>query len=403
MKILILSATCSKNKYDDICKKRTVKSLDTNQKFFLSIIDGFVANDYRDITCISILPVSYGTYPDRFIKRETENCENIDYIYCKTLNFPILRNLFASYQVKKELKRFLDKNKNEMVFVLTDGLFYEFSKACNYIHKLKKKVYTIVTDIPSYVSNMGKKTNLKGKMLNLYGRMTNDIISKKYDGYVFLTEQLNDFFNKNKKPYTIVEGLLGNYRYPSKEIKIDSSLPIVLYGGKLNKEFGVLSLAKASRYLHDVCTIEIYGSNGDCDDELCQLENENQNLHVNGIIPLNELLKKETMADLLINPRPNGQYFTKYSFPSKTLEYMSSGTPVLMYKLEGIPSEYDEFLYYINGTKAEDIAKSIKEILNIEKEKLREKGFNAQKFVRENKNAKVQVRKIMEMWNDNVK
>ena len=38
-----------------------------------------------------------------------------------------------------------------------------------------------------------------------------------------------------------------------------------------------------------------------------------------------------------VNPRQNNEEFTKYSFPSKTMEYLASGVPVVAYKLDGIP------------------------------------------------------------------
>ena len=41
---------------------------------------------------------------------------------------------------------------------------------------------------------------------------------------------------------------------------------------------------------------------------------------------------------MLINPRTNEGVYTQYSFPSKTMEYMRAGKPVLCCKLDGIPA-----------------------------------------------------------------
>ena len=49
-----------------------------------------------------------------------------------------------------------------------------------------------------------------------------------------------------------------------------------------------------------------------------------------------------------VNPRPGAADFTRYSFPSKTLEYLDAGKPVLAYRNDGIPPEYDEHLLYIS-------------------------------------------------------
>lgn len=42
---------------------------------------------------------------------------------------------------------------------------------------------------------------------------------------------------------------------------------------------------------------------------------------------------------LLITRDPNEDY-VRYSFPSKLIEYMATGTPVITTRLPGIPEEY---------------------------------------------------------------
>ena len=63
-----------------------------------------------------------------------------------------------------------------------------------------------------------------------------------------------------------------------------------------------------------------------------------------GQVSLNEARALQKTADVLVNPRLNEGEYTKYSFPSKTMEYLSTGRPVVCYKLDGIPDEYDKHL-----------------------------------------------------------
>ena len=53
-------------------------------------------------------------------------------------------------------------------------------------------------------------------------------------------------------------------------------------------------------------------------------------------------------ADVLVNPRPNEGEYTKYSFPSKNIEYLLSGNPVVGYMLSGMPEDYRRFVYEIS-------------------------------------------------------
>ena len=72
-------------------------------------------------------------------------------------------------------------------------------------------------------------------------------------------------------------------------------------------------------------------------------------LNIWGQLPKKEVKKFEDEATVLINPRKDNQEYVKYSFPSKNLEYLSTGNKTLCYKLSGIPNDYDQFLYYIDN------------------------------------------------------
>lgn len=63
----------------------------------------------------------------------------------------------------------------------------------------------------------------------------------------------------------------------------------------------------------------------------------------------------QQQATLLVNPRKGHEEYTKYSFPSKTMEYMASGTPTIMYKLPGLPIEYEEYLVLLPDNSQETL------------------------------------------------
>ena len=98
-------------------------------------------------------------------------------------------------------------------------------------------------------------------------------------------------------------------------------------------------------------------------------------------------------AYLLVNPRNSSDEYTKYSFPSKILEYMLSGTPVVTMALKGIPEEYYEHLIIVENSLEE----TLKSALNMDMEELTLKGKNAMEFVKSEKNAFVQAKKIIEV------
>ena len=75
----------------------------------------------------------------------------------------------------------------------------------------------------------------------------------------------------------------------------------------------------------------------------------------------------------MINPRSTLDDFTKYSFPSKTIEYMYSGTPLLTTRLKGIPNEYFDFVFSAENNTEEFFDAAIREALLLSDKELREK------------------------------
>ena len=96
----------------------------------------------------------------------------------------------------------------------------------------------------------------------------------------------------------------------------------------------------------------------------------------------------------MVNPRKAEGEWVKYSFPSKNIEYMASGTPLLAYNLPCIPPEYSDKYFAIDP---QNLELSLKNILLLEKEELHTFGMEARKWICEQKNSHIQAKKIIKM------
>ena len=136
-----------------------------------------------------------------------------------------------------------------------------------------------------------------------------------------------------------------------------------------------------------------YG-NGPYVDELISVCEQDPRIEYRGLAENEVIVAEEKKASLLVNPRPTDQDFVKYSFPSKNLEYMLSGTPLLTTDLPGMPIEYHQYVYLFDKQSVDGYAESIKKVMSIPKERLKEKGLEARNFVLREKNKAIQTARI---------
>jgi glycosyltransferase involved in cell wall biosynthesis len=115
-----------------------------------------------------------------------------------------------------------------------------------------------------------------------------------------------------------------------------------------------------------------------------------------GVAPNEKIVEAECKATLLINPRFTTEEFTKYSFPSKNMEYMASGTPLLTTKLPGMPEEYYPYVFLFEEETLEGFAYSISNVLGKTDDELKHLGMTARDFVLKNKNNVFQANRIVE-------
>ena len=132
-------------------------------------------------------------------------------------------------------------------------------------------------------------------------------------------------------------------------------------------------------------------------EELPEYNSKDSRVIYKGVKPNEEVVSAELEATLLVNPRPTHEEFTKYSFPSKNVEYMVSGTPLLTTKLPGMPEEYHKYVYLFEEETTDGYAVAIRKTLGKPMNELLAKGMEAREWVLENKNNISQTARIIEL------
>ena len=80
----------------------------------------------------------------------------------------------------------------------------------------------------------------------------------------------------------------------------------------------------------------------------------------------NDLVNSLESASLLnINPRPFSEDLDRFSIPSKTLEYMSSGRPVISVKNTKLMEKFPEEIIWAESASPKDLMSAMEKVLSI--------------------------------------
>ena len=213
--------------------------------------------------------------------------------------------------------------------------------------------------------------------------------SKVLDGFCLLTKYLTEPMEVGDRKYFVLEGIAdANMPKAAREKTKDK---VFLYTGSIYKQFNLDVLIDAFAFLPEaqlwLC--------GNTNEEKANIE-KTPNVHYFGEVPFEELKKYREQSAFLINPRqPTGTY-TRYSFPSKTMEYLASGIPTVGYKLEGLGEEYYPHINFVEGADAKSLAEELRALMGTSYQALSQKAERAREFVLSEKTAKKQAAKLQE-------
>ena len=356
------------------------------------IIRGIIESKKFDVTICSAVFV--GSWFKLFRKLFVKNFEESDKInYIPFLNLPVIKNISRYFTVKRYVKKWVKKYKADKLYIIAYSAHTPFIKAISKI-KIKNKFnfHLIVPDLPQYM-NLTTKTSL---IYNVFKKIDINIQNKyliNVDSFTFLTDMMSKKYNIYNRPYTVVEGMIDTENIVS--IHELSKIKTLVYTGTLEEKYGILNLVNAMEYVKSDIKLIICGA-GSAAYKIKEKAYLTNKIDYRGILSYNESIRVQASATVLVNPRTNNEKYTKYSFPSKNLEYMMWNKPVMAYKLDGIPDEYDEVLIYFNSDNPIDMAKLIDYVFHKTDEELLEMGKKTTNFAINNKNYKRQTEKIID-------
>ena len=312
--------------------------------------------------------------------------------YC---NLALIKNYFIKNALFNELKYWYKQNPEGLKLVVVYGMLPSWVLAAI---KFKRKYSNIklclvVPDLPEFMNN---SKSIVSKIRdyfkpNLYPHIP------VFDSFVFLTDEMANHFNVRDTPWVKIEGMINPDEVNFEPIHKILKKKIVMYSGTLAERYGILDLIDAFESIIDPnYELWICGSGNTAQLIKSKALTDNR-IKYFGLIPREDVLELQRKATVLVNPRDSNGEYTKFSFPSKIMEYLLSGTPCIIKRLPGIPVEYYNYLFIVKDNELLSLSNKIIEVCNLTDDYIKNFSESAKKFVLEQKNYRIQTKKMVSM------
>lgn len=256
----------------------------------------------------------------------------------------------------------------------------------------RRKLAIIVLDLPEFMGAMG----LAQKLFGGINQMLFYRLIRFFDKVVVLTAAMIPRLGVEPASAVVVEGIVtvGDRNV----VPVDApDGPIFLYTGTLALRYGIQELVDGFRMVDCAdAALWVCGA-GEGANYIAAAAEADPRIRFFGQVDRRKALELQKQASFLVNPRGGDDEFVRYSFPSKVMEYLASGRPTIMYRLPGIPDDYDGHYLPIGKGGAAGIAAALTAALAMTPGAREAMGSAAEAFVRANKGPREQVRRIIDL------
>lgn len=203
----------------------------------------------------------------------------------------------------------------------------------------------------------------------------------RFDGHVAVTDSVMHDFAPGKR-YLLLEGGISR-----RVLELTGSVPIkrsanseftILAVGRLDQTNGIPEIVKAFSLLAGDSYRLIIAGEGPLRKTVEEAAARDIRIQYRGYLKFQEVLDLYREASVLVCMRITRRLNTKYFFPSKTMESLASGVPVVSTCTGNLEKEYAGLLYLLHDETAEGLADLLRQIAQSDPE---ERSIMARKAV----------------------
>lgn len=322
------------------------------------------------------------------------------------INLPLLSHMSRTLSILKTGWQTLRKSTQPPSAILVYSLHTPLVLSAAILSKwFRIPFYIYIPDLPQYM-NVGVK---RSRLFNFLKQIDTSLVlhlSDRAEGVIGITRELvQSRASWNCKRTAVLEGIaeVGDVSENAQNQRDTDVLRqyglekgFLFYAGGLAEPYGVGILIDAVKRLPGQVHLALCGA-GSMGEKVRWEASENPRIHYLGSIPPEDVKVLSRNASFLINARIPGDAYLRYSFPSKLLEYMAIGIPVISSRLPGIPEEYYSNLLVLDDVTAEGLAECLQRNMGVNYAFARLTAERAVAFCRQNKLAQQQGKKLIQI------
>ena len=271
-------------------------------------------------------------------------------------NISFKKSFSKMVRMKRAIETALDEGNDNTIIIY--GVHSPFLLSLCGISRKRFKSCLIVPDLPQFMSENKKIFYRFAK------RIDSNLIRyamRFIDSFVLFSPHMKEYLPVNNKIWIHMEGIY-NTQNSLKENVEKTKNKVILYTGKLSERMGIKNLLTAFSMIPNKEYRLWVRGNGICLNDVKKASEKDDRIQYIEHLSKEDILRLQRKATVLINPVFSSQKFTRYFFPSKTMEYMASGTPTIMSRLACLPKDYYPFLYFFDEESIEGIRDKIIEV-----------------------------------------
>lgn len=272
---------------------------------------------------------------------------------------------------------------------------YVFSKLYNV------PFFVYIPDLPSYMDMGMNRSALLRALKKIDACIIDFLVSASSGVFVISRHMVDDNATWIGKPYLVLEGIASSGENLVTPVSPpDENKKYIFYAGGLNRAYGIVELVEGFIKSGVDCELWLCGR-GELESYVKDVSVRYPSVKYLGFLSVSDVERIQGEASCLALTRNPDQRYTRYSFPSKLLEYLVSGVPVLTTRLTGVPDEYYQFLNVIDDASVEGVSNALRTFFAVDQHFLLEKAACAKIWVLENKSSTAVGRKIIDFMEKN--